>query len=106
MELLLMALGGCSGMDVVMILNKARQGIDTLQIEVSGERTKRDDATPYSRIHADYVLTGSLDAKKVVRAIQLSVEKYCSVAKTLEPLAEITFGCTVNGETVIAVEGE
>ena len=100
MQLMLMALGGCSGMDVVIILNKARQRIDSFRINVSGERTKRGDATPYSRIHADYVLTGELDPSRVLRAVRLSVEKYCSVAKTLETLAEITFSCSVNGESI------
>ncbi len=98
MQLLLMALGGCSGMDVVMILQKARQRIDSFSIEVSGERTSRGQATPYSSVHATYRLSGDLDPRRVHRAVQLSVEKYCSVAKTMETLASITYTCVVNGE--------
>ncbi|MDX1740501.1 MAG: OsmC family protein [Rhodothermales bacterium] len=97
MQLLLMALGGCSGMDVVMILNKARQEIDDFRIEISGQRTKHGDATPYSSIHASYMLTGNVDTRKAIRAVKLSIEKYCSVAKTLELLADITYSCSVNG---------
>ena len=100
MQLLLMALGGCSGMDVVMILNKARQEIGEFHIEISGERSQRGDATPYSRIHASYALTGDIDPKKALRAVKLSIEKYCSVAKTLELLADITYSCSVNGVEV------
>ena len=97
MQLLLMGLGGCSGMDVVLILNKSRQIIDTFRIEISGERTPVADATPYSEIHVQYHLTGELDPRKVVRAVKLSLEKYCSAAKTLEHTASITYSCSVNG---------
>lgn len=98
MQLLLTALAGCSGMDVVMILRKARQRIDSMRIEVTGQRVPVGRATPYGSIHVKYMLTGDLDRQKVLRAIRLSLEQYCSVAKTLESMATISFGCEVNGE--------
>lgn len=97
MQLLLVALGGCSGIDVVMILNKGRQTIDTMSISIDGVRPGDTGPSPYQRIHARYELTGDLDPDKVVRAVRLSIDKYCSVAKTLALGSEITYTCIVNG---------
>ncbi len=91
MQMLLAAAGGCSAIDVVGILKKQRQNPDDLKIEVTGERVKVADYTEYSSVHIHFILKGShLDEKKVARAIDLSINKYCSVSKTLEKTAEIT----------------
>lgn len=98
METLLFALGGCSGIDVVMILNKGRQRIEAFKMELIGERPSGQGATPYDSVHVRYDLEGELDPAKVLRAVKLSHDKYCSVIKSLEHKTEITYSCIVNGE--------
>lgn len=91
MQLLLAALGGCSSIDVVLILNKQRQVITDYDVTVTGER--EPDVVPalFKKIHLHFMLSGeNLDPEKVKRAIDLSMEKYCSVAFTLAPTATIT----------------
>lgn len=98
MEMLLMALGGCSGIDVVSILRKGRQEVAEFSMEVHGQREPGAEPSLYQAIHIHYRLVGELDAERVRRAIQLSMEKYCSVAKTLEATATITWSFELNGE--------
>jgi putative redox protein len=90
MQMLLAAAGGCSAIDVVGILKKQRQNPDDLQIEVTGDRVSVGDHSEFKSIHIHFILSGSLDEKKVARAIDLSLTKYCSVSKTLEKTATIT----------------
>jgi len=89
-DLLLIALGACSGVDVVGILTKKRQKFTGLQIKVSGEQ----DADPpwtFRKIHIEYIVRGrGLAEKAVQQAIELSEDKYCSVAATVRGVAEIT----------------
>jgi putative redox protein len=97
MQMLLAAMGGCSAIDVIDILNKQRQDLKDLKITVTGEREK--DAIPslYQTVHAHYKFFGDLEANKVERAINLSIEKYCSVSKTLEKAgAAITYSFEIN----------
>lgn len=90
MQLLLMALGGCTGIDIVNILAKQRQNLSALTMSITGER-RSDAPRYYESIHVEYVLKGSsLDEKKIRRAIQLSEEKYCSVRAMLKDKARIT----------------
>lgn len=98
MQMLIMAMGGCSGIDIVMILDKQRQRIDSFDMEIDAERPKGVVGAPYSRVHAHYILTGDIDPAKAQRAIRLSIDKYCGVSNTLRPTAEITASVTVNGE--------
>lgn len=98
MESVLMAVAGCSGIDVVAILKKQRQEITGFQAEVEGERIPVDDAKPFKSIKVKFLLEGNVDPKKAYRAAQLSCEKYCSVSKTLEPNVEIGYEVFVNGE--------
>jgi putative redox protein len=90
MELLLLALGSCTATDVVDILKKKRQRLDSLEVEVSGERAK-EPPTVWVKLEIVYRLKGHLDEKAVKDAIQLSEDKYCSVAATLRKTAPITF---------------
>jgi putative redox protein len=92
MELLLSALGGCAGIDVVGILAKQRQVVDDLVVAVDGERTPGEPSL-FARIHLHFAVTGPTDERAVRRAVELSMEKYCSVARVLEHTAEITYGC-------------
>ncbi len=98
MEVVLMGLGGCSSIDIISILKKQRQPVRTFSIEMDGEREEGKAASVFSKIHLHYALEGDLDADKVRRAIALSLDTYCSVAKMLEKTAEITYSFEVNGE--------
>ncbi len=90
MELLLMGLGGCSSIDVVLILQRSRQQIRDCAVELNAERASEDPKV-FTRIHLHYVLTGKgLDEKRVERAVALSAEKYCSASIMLSKTAEIT----------------
>lgn len=85
MELLLMALGGCTGMDVVSILAKTKAPYAGFRVELSGERAE-EHPHRFTRIIVEYYLTSDLIlTDDVTRAIRLSAEKYCSVGGTLAP---------------------
>lgn len=89
MEMLLLALGSCTAVDVVSILQKKRERVTDYRVEIKGTRR---DAHPrsFQRITLHHVVRGhNLSEKAVARAVQLSEEKYCSVAATLRPTAEI-----------------
>lgn len=90
MEMVLMSAGTCSAIDVVSILEKSRQQIANVDVELSAERA---DTVPkvFTEIHLHFVVTGTDVAEKhVERAVKLSADKYCSVAKMLEQAAKIT----------------
>lgn len=90
MELLLMGLGGCSGIDVMMMLEKGKQAVKDCQMAITSERADGIPAV-YTKIHLHFTVTGTeLNEKKVARAVSLSAEKYCSVSKMLEKTAEMT----------------
>lgn len=90
MEMLLAALGACSSVDVVMILQKKRQKLASLEVEVSGERAAEPPAV-WTKIEMNYKLAGTLDEKAVRDAIELSQNKYCSVAAMLGKTAKISY---------------
>jgi putative redox protein len=90
MEMLLGALGSCTAVDVAVILEKKRQKMGSLEIEISGERAS-EPPTVWTKIDMIYRLTGALEEKAVRDAIELSQNKYCSVAATLRKTAEITY---------------
>jgi len=90
MQLLLVALGGCTGMDVVNILRKQRQEVNDLEILVSGERA-REPPQIYNNITVEYKIKGKdIEENAVQRAIQLSEDKYCSVGAMLGAKAKVT----------------
>ncbi|WP_276373852.1 OsmC family protein [Chryseolinea sp. H1M3-3] len=90
MQLLLAAMGGCSTIDIISILKKQKQPLRDIKITVTGEREKEAVPSLFVEVHVHFRLYGDLDSDKVKRAVTLSVEKYCSVAKTLEHKAKIT----------------
>jgi putative redox protein len=90
MELLLIALGACTGTDVVAILAKKRQKLEALEIEISGERAPEPPQV-WTKLEIVYRLRGILDEAAVRHAIQLSEEKYCPVAAMLRKTAQITY---------------
>jgi len=90
MELLLVGFGGCTGMDVISILRKKRQTMTGLVMNVKGEKAD-DYPRIYKEIHIEYVVKGkSVEREAVERAIQLSLDKYCSVGATLAKAGTIT----------------
>lgn len=90
-ELLLVALASCTAVDVVEILAKKRAGLESLEISAEAEQEK-DPPWTFRKIHLTYRLKGStLNEKDVAQAIDLSEQKYCSVAATLRGEAEITY---------------
>ena len=89
MELLLAALGSCTGVDVVSILRKKRHQVTDYRVEVRGLR-RADHPRSYRRMEVHHIVTGrNISERSVSQAIALSEEKYCSVAATLRPTAEI-----------------
>lgn len=100
MELLLMGVAGCSSIDIVMILKKQKIELEDLQVEVEGFR--QDGAVPnvFTAIKMDVHLKGDCTPEKAKRAVDLSIEKYCSVAKMLEKTADISYDVYLNGEQV------
>lgn len=97
MQTVAMALGACSGIDVVSILRKARQEIDSFHVDIDYERA--EDSTPavFTSFHVHYALDGDLDPDRVRRAVELSIEKYCSVSEMLRKTATIAYSFSVNG---------
>jgi len=90
MELVLMALGACTATDIVSILGKKRQKLESLEVICSGERAT-EPPTVWKKLEIVYLLRGQLDDKAVRHAIQLSEDKYCSVAAMLKKTAEIAW---------------
>lgn len=89
MELLLLALGSCTGVDVVSILRKKRETVTDYRVEVRGHR-REDYPRSYKRMEVHHIVTGrNISERSVAQAIELSEQKYCSVAATLRPTAEI-----------------
>ncbi len=89
-EALVASLGGCSGIDVISILNKQKQQIDEFDIEIEAKRAQHQVPALVTEIHLKFILKGNIDEDKLKRAIQLSMDKYCTVAKMLESTAKIT----------------
>lgn len=89
MENVLASLAGCSAVDVMLILQRMRHQVDSLTVQVEAERA---DAVPavFTRIHLTFEVGGDFDAKKLERAAQLSMDKYCSVARMLQPGVSIS----------------
>lgn len=100
MQLLLMGLGGCSSIDVVEILRKQRQSLEDIKVEIVGDRDPDAVPSPYTEITVLFDLTGDVDPAKAQRAVALSLEKYCSVAKTLEAYATIKAQVRLNGQNL------
>jgi putative redox protein len=89
MELLLLALGSCTGVDVISILQKKREDVTDYRIEVRGQR-REEHPRSYKRMEVHHIVTGrNISEQSVAKAIELSETKYCSVAATLRPTAEI-----------------
>jgi putative redox protein len=92
MEMVLMSVATCSAIDVVSILEKAKQNFVNVDVEISAERAESVPKV-FTNIHLNFIVTGeSVGEKHVARAVSLSADKYCSVAKMLEASVNITHG--------------
>ena len=90
MELVLIGAGGCSAFDVVHILEKGREAIEDCVVELDADRAEQDPKV-FTRIHMHFVVKGrGLSPSKVERAVQLSLEKYCSASAMIAKTATIT----------------
>jgi putative redox protein len=96
MQMLLMGLGGCSAIDIVMILKKQRQTIEDFSIKITGEREPGKEPSLWQTVKITFFLKGDIDKEKAERACQLSMDKYCSVAATL-----IKSGTNLTWEVVV-----
>ncbi len=89
MQSVLMAAAGCSTIDIVMILEKMRQPLDDIKVEVEGTR-REEIPRVFTDIHLHYICYGDLKENKVKQAIDMSLEKYCSVSLMLDKAAKVT----------------
>lgn len=83
MQMLLMGLGGCSGIDIVSILKKQRQTVEGFRMLINGDREKGKEPSLWENVNIVFELRGDIDVDKARKACELSIEKYCSVAATL-----------------------
>ena len=84
MQALLSALGGCSGVDIIMILKKQKQTIEIFEMDINGERESGKEPALWQTIHLDFKFKGSIRKEQAEKACALSMDKYCSVAATLK----------------------
>lgn len=92
MEIVLAAVGSCAGIDVVNILKKSRVEFTSVGIHVEGDRKEGATPSPFTRVHVKFLINGAKDADlpKAERAVSMGVEKYCSVAASLDPQIKVT----------------
>ena len=97
MQTLLAALAGCSSVDIIMILKKQKQDFQGLEIEVDGEREEGKEPALWKNVEVKFKVTGNVDPQKAHRAVELSMQKYCSVAETLRKAGgDIRYSVFVN----------
>jgi putative redox protein len=104
LELLLVSLGGCTAADVVSVLKKKREKVTSYRVEIHGER-REEHPRSYRRIEVRHIVHGiGISEKSVAQAVTLSTEKYCSVAGTLRPTAEIVSTWEIHEEDAANLE--
>ena len=99
MEMLLVGLGGCSGIDIVNVLTKQKEPLNDIKIKINA--TRKDEEMPpiFDVIDINFELFGNLNIGKVERAIQMTFDKYCSVSNILGRSAKINFTYTINNSS-------
>ena len=97
MEMAAMSVVGCSSIDILMILEKQKQEIDEFSAEIDGERAEESPRV-FTDLHMHYTLVGDVEPAKVRRAIDLSLDTYCSVSNMIKHTADISYSFSVNGE--------
>jgi len=84
MQMLLMGLGGCSGIDIVSILKKQRQTVTGFNMKIEGDREQGVEPSLWQTVNIVFELKGDINIEKARKACALSMDKYCSVAETLK----------------------
>jgi putative redox protein len=98
LELLFIALGGCTGADVISVLHKKREQVTSYKIEIRAER-REEHPRSFKKFEVKHIVRGrGISEKAVAQAIQLSTDKYCGVAATLRPTAEIVTSYEIQEE--------
>jgi len=106
MEMLLLGLGGCTEFDVIHILKRGRQDIQSCEVDIEAERSEKDPKI-FTKIHVHFTIKGNgLTDKAVSRAVKLSAEKFCSASIMLGRVAEITHDYTVEDTSMVSGESE
>jgi putative redox protein len=96
MEMLLVGLGGCSGIDVVNVLKKQKEPLTDIKINIKASREEDEVPSIFKEITIHFDLYGALNPQKVERALALTFEKYCSVSHILQKSAQIHFNYTIH----------
>jgi len=96
MQTLMMGLAGCASIDVVVILKKMRQQLDDLNVTVEADTAKENDVTVFKKIVMHFTLWGEVKEEKAKKAIEMSIDTYCSVGKVIEKSAPITYTLALN----------
>jgi putative redox protein len=96
MEMLLVGLGGCSGIDVVNVLKKQKEPLTDIKINIKASREEEQTPSIFKEITIHFDLYGVLNPQKVERALALTFEKYCSVSNILQRSAQIHFNYTIH----------
>jgi putative redox protein len=101
MQMLILGVGGCTAVDVLMILKKKRQVVEDFRIEMEASREDGKEPSLWEKIHLKYHFKGAIDPEKAKRAIEMSINTYCSASETLRKAgAGISWEAVVNGESV------
>lgn len=96
MEMLLVGLGGCSGIDMVNVLTKQKEPLDDIKIEINATRKEEEMPPIFEVIDIHFDLHGALNSQKVERALALTFDKYCSVSNILGRSATLKFTYTIH----------
>ncbi len=99
MEVMLMGLAGCSTIDLVIFLEKMRQPLEDIKVFISSTRREGEVPSLFKTITIDFQLYGDIKEEKAKQAIDMSLGKYCSVAKILEKTASIDYTFSINPAT-------
>lgn len=95
MQLLLTSLAGCSSIDVINILRKQRQNVTGVKVTISGDREEQATPAVFKEIHIHFILSGEVTLEKAEKAVELSIDKYCSVAAMLDKQTMISYSCAI-----------
>jgi len=95
MEMLLVGLGGCSGIDMVNVLTKQKEPLENIKINIKATRKEEETPAIFDVINIHFDLQGTLNVQKVERALALTFEKYCSVSNILGRSATINFSYAI-----------
>lgn len=96
MQMLVMGVGGCTAVDVLMILRKQRQVVEDFRVEIEAEREQGKDLALWETIHMKYFFKGTVGLEKAQKAIDMSIKTYCSASETLR-----IAGATITWEAII-----